>query len=104
MEQKNEQKSKEEIIAQLSKLSLLEISETQHDSLMNDLASILKYVQRLQKIDTEGVIPTHHGTIEEMVIRPDAIQRSSHAKALISNVPEQNEGQIKVKGVFGNGA
>lgn len=103
MEKNTTKKNKAETIEQLSRLSMLSLPEAQHDSLMEDLASILKYIARLSTIAVDGTMPTYHGTREEMVIRPDMVFPSAFADALVARAPAQQERQIQVKGVFGNG-
>lgn len=88
-------------VAQLATLSSLQLSDNEMDSLQQDIAAILTYVQQLAELDTEGVEPTYQVTDLENVWRDDAvIDEQTTREQLLALAPESTEHQIKVPKVL----
>lgn len=88
-------------VAQLATLSSLQLSDDEIDSLQQDIAAILTYVQQLAELDTEGVDPTYQVTDLENVWRDDAvIDEQTTREQLLALAPESTEHQIKVPKVL----
>lgn len=87
--------SKEDIeyIAQLCKLKF---SEEELESFMDDFCEILKCVDQLGKVDTEGVEPTYHVSSKVQPLREDIAKESLSKEEAIKNAPEEQYGYFKM--------
>lgn len=85
-------------IVKLAALARLELSEDEITEYSHELTAILQYVEQLQAIDIDGMIPTNQVTGLTNVTRDDEIKDYGYAPAeLLKNVPEVSGQQIKVK-------
>lgn len=88
-------------VAQLATLSSLQLNDDEIDSLQQDIAAILTYVQQLAELDTEGMVPTYQVTDLENVWRDDAvIDEQVTREQLLALAPASAEHQIKVPKVL----
>lgn len=88
-------------VKKLASLSALQVSDDEAVRLQSELENILKFVEQLNSIDTEGVEPTYQVTGLENVWRDDEIiDYGLSREALLKNAPSQQDGQIKVKRVL----
>jgi aspartyl-tRNA(Asn)/glutamyl-tRNA(Gln) amidotransferase subunit C len=88
-------------VAQLATLSSLQLTDNEIDSLQQDIAAILTYVQQLAELDTEGVEPTYQVTDLENVWRDDSVIDEQVAREqLLTLTLESAEHQIKVPKVL----
>jgi aspartyl-tRNA(Asn)/glutamyl-tRNA(Gln) amidotransferase subunit C len=88
-------------VVQLATLSSLQLNDDEIDTLQQDIAAILTYVQQLAELDTDGVEPTYQVTDLENVWRDDAvIDEQVTREQLLNLAPESAEHQIKVPKVL----
>jgi len=93
--------SKEEV-KHIAELARLELTEIEAEKFQGELSSILKYIDKLQKVDTKGVEPTFQTTNLVNIFRDDVVQKERvfSQKEVLSNAPRKQAGYIKVKPVF----
>ncbi len=91
--------TKEEV-AHLAELSRLALSPEEMEKMRHDLNGVLGYVDRLQKIDTAGVL--EQTGADGAALRPDtALPIDQAARELIlSNFPERVGDALSVPAVF----
>lgn len=95
------QKITKETIKNLVKLSRIGCSESEQDSLLNDLDKIVAYVELLQEVDTTGLSPCNHVLAwKKNVVREDVVGETMPRDVFLSNVPSQIGGMIKVPPVI----
>ena len=88
-------------VIKLAQLSSLQLADDEIDNLVADLGNIIKYVEQLDELDTEGVEPTYQVTGLENVTREDAIVDSGiEREELLALSPVQADNQIKVPKVL----
>ena len=94
--------SKEEVkrVADLSKLSF---KEEELDMFTEQMSQIIEMMERLEEVDTEGVAFTSNVTKEINVMREDVVVQTNTRDELMSNVPETQDGFIKVPAIMDNG-
>ncbi len=87
--------SKEDIkyIAELCKLKL---SEEELESFKDDFYKILKHVDQLKEVDTEGVEPTYYVNSKVQPLREDIVKESLPKEEVIKNAPEEKYGYFKM--------
>jgi aspartyl-tRNA(Asn)/glutamyl-tRNA(Gln) amidotransferase subunit C len=84
----------------LADLARLELSDAELAVAEQDLDNILGYVESLQGIDTQGVLPFSMPARTEW--REDVALPCDHAarEIILSNFPERNGDLLKTPGVF----
>ncbi len=92
--------SREDIL-KIAKLAKLELSEEQIEKFQVELGEILEYVEKLQSVNTDNLIPTNQVTGLTNVWREDVvIDYGYDASKLLENVPEKEGDLIKVKRII----
>lgn len=88
-------------IQNLIKLSRIECSEQEQESLVIDLAKVLSYIEQLQDIDTDNVTPCNT-VLEDIgnVLRDDVVGETLPREVFLSNAPSQVGGIIRVPPVI----
>ena len=73
----------------LGKLSKIQIDDNKLESLSSDLASIIKFIDRLKSIDTENVDPTSNSLDQSLVMREDIASDVNTADEILENAPKK---------------
>lgn len=94
--------SKEEVqhVAHLAKLS---VSDNELDGFVEKLNQVIEMVQTLEEVDTTGVAFTSNPTELLNVMREDIAVAGTAREELMKNVPESQDGFIKVPAIMDNG-
>jgi aspartyl-tRNA(Asn)/glutamyl-tRNA(Gln) amidotransferase subunit C len=79
-------------VEHVAKLARLEVTEAEKDAFAQQLSGILTYVEKLNRLKTEGVEPT--ATVREQVnvFREDRARPSLPVEKALANAPEQAGG------------
>ena len=85
-----------EDVENVALLSRLSIDEKDMDKNIQDLSDFLEYVDRLQQVDTENVMPTAHVLPIQNVFREDVVKPSLDRDLALSNAPESEDGYFRV--------
>ncbi len=80
----------------VAKLARLKLSEEEKERFTKQLDQILKYVGKLNKLDTEKVKPTSHVLPLKNVFREDKVGKSLEVEKALENAPEKARGFFKV--------
>jgi|TARA_B110000263_G_C15061735_1_gene397755 aspartyl-tRNA(Asn)/glutamyl-tRNA(Gln) amidotransferase subunit C len=78
-------------IKHISKLARISVDEKKIDSLAKDLSSIFKFIEQLNEINTENVVPLSSITNEPLRLRKDEINDGKIREKILENSPEKNE-------------
>ena len=77
-------------------LARLALNESELDQVTDQMNQILGYVDKLNELDTDGIIPTAHAVPVENAFREDVVRPSiGHDKAL-KNAPESANNCFRV--------
>lgn len=88
-------------VRHLAQLSNLQLSDDEVTSLQADIANILRYVDKLSELNTDGIEPTYQVTGLENVWRDDEVETQSVTREdLLALAPEQAGNSIKVPQVL----
>jgi len=90
-----------EHIATLARLSL---SGEEKASLEKDLNAILKYVEKLGALDTEGVAPTSHALDITNAFREDVLTPFEDREKILKNAPARRESFFQVPPISERGS
>jgi len=74
-------------VRKVAALARLKITESELDSLADDLRAIIGYVEVLNEVDTADVQPMVHAVELQNVLRPDVLVPSLPRDAALSNAP-----------------
>ncbi len=77
-------------------LSKLKIAPSERERTMREMETLLAYVERLNEVDTEGVLPLSHGEPGEGSLREDIVTNPDRRTDSLLNAPEQKDGQFVV--------
>lgn len=93
----------EEQAKHVAKLSKLSFSEDELKEFTNQLGKIIDMVELLEEVETEGVPFTSNVAHSINVLREDSVVPGMPRKELMKNVPESEDGYIKVPAIIDNG-
>jgi aspartyl-tRNA(Asn)/glutamyl-tRNA(Gln) amidotransferase subunit C len=89
-------------VLKLAKLARLELTEDEITEFSEELSDILTFVEKLQAVDTEGLLPTNQVSELTNVTRTDeTIDYGYKVEDLLKNVPTVKDNQIQVKRMIG---
>ncbi len=81
-------------------LARLDLSEQELEKFTGELSKILEFVSQLDKVDTTDVPETAQVTGLVNVLRPDAPRPGLTREVFVTNAPDAQDNQLKVRGIF----
>ncbi len=87
-------------VEHVANLARLELSEAEKEQFAGQLNAILKYAEKLNQLDTDGIEPTSHVLPLANVMREDTIKPSLPIEKVLLNAPEEEDGHFKVPAVL----
>jgi len=79
-----------EEVEKVARLARLHLSPEEVEKMTGQLDTILRYVAKLDELDTSGVEPTTHTQQVSNRFREDEVVPSLDRKEALANAPEQN--------------
>lgn len=89
-----------ELVEYLEGLGRISLSEEEALKTREDLGSILGYMDKLNELDTTGVLPLSHASSRTNVMREDIVTREDMRDEILSNAPNSKDGMFLVKKTF----
>ncbi|MCH7589504.1 Asp-tRNA(Asn)/Glu-tRNA(Gln) amidotransferase subunit GatC [PVC group bacterium] len=83
-----------------SMLAHVQLSEKEKTLYLGQLESILKYIEKLNELDTTNVLPMDHVLDLENVFRKDEIKPSVNRDQVLDQAPKQQDGFFMVPPVI----
>jgi aspartyl-tRNA(Asn)/glutamyl-tRNA(Gln) amidotransferase subunit C len=83
-------------VLHVAKLARLRLSEEEVETMAGELSGILGHVDRIGKLDLEGVEPTSHVVALENVLRADVPWESLPREVALRSAPEPVDGAFRV--------
>ncbi len=87
----------------IAALARLEIEKSDLDLFVTQFNDVLSYVDVLNKLDTDDVIPTAHVGDYGNVFREDVVKPSLTQQEVLANAPEKQDGGYLVPRVMQGG-
>jgi aspartyl-tRNA(Asn)/glutamyl-tRNA(Gln) amidotransferase subunit C len=81
-------------------LARLRLDEEEISTFTGQMDAILAYADKLNELDTDGIIPTAHAVPMENAFRPDEVRPSIGVENAVANAPERANGFFKVPKVI----
>lgn len=85
-----------EQVLHVARLARLRLSEEEVETMTGELSGILEHVDRIGKLDLEGVEPTSHVVALENVLRADEPRPSLPQEVALAPAPEPVNGAFRV--------
>jgi aspartyl-tRNA(Asn)/glutamyl-tRNA(Gln) amidotransferase subunit C len=90
-----------EDILKLARLSRLKLTEAEIEKYQKEISSILEYVEHLDSVDVSDLKPTYQVTgltsSGANAMREDEVTQQITQEQLFKNLPDTQDGHIKVK-------
>lgn len=87
-------------VQHVANLARLALTDEEKETFTGQLNAILKYAEKLNELNTDGVEPTSHVLPLANVMRADEVRESLPIEAVLRNAPDEEDGQIKVPAVL----
>ncbi len=78
-------------VKKVAKLSRIRLDENKLESLSKDLASILNFVDQLNKLNTDKIEPLTSILEKTLEVRDDEVKDGKIRDQILKNSPEKNE-------------
>lgn len=79
-------------VRNIAALARLAVKDEELDSLAGELSNILKFIEQLSEVNTEGVAPMASVAAMELPRRADKVTDGGAPDAILANAPEKAEG------------
>ncbi len=89
-----------DLVLKLENLAQLDLSEAARLAVLSDLNHILRMIDQLSSLDTEGVLPLTHLSEEPMVWRPDEVGGQVDRETALRNAPDSDGTYFRVPKLF----
>ena len=89
-----------EMLDKIAHLARLEVKEEDAEKLMNDLTSIINWMDKLNEVNTEGVEPITSMSHEVNALREDTVQPHMKRSDVLANAPKKDEAYFRVPKVL----
>jgi len=89
-----------EQVEHVAVLARLELTPEEIDTFTGQMDAILAYVEKLNELDTSGIVPTAHAVPMENAFRTDEVKPSIGAESALGNAPGRVEDFFRVPKVI----
>lgn len=93
-------KISKEQVKHVAHLARLEINEDEVEIFTEQLGEIIEMAEKLNELDTTNIEPTSHIFVQKNVMRDDVPEKGLPLEEVLKNVPEHENGQIKVPAIL----
>ncbi|MFN8162260.1 MAG: Asp-tRNA(Asn)/Glu-tRNA(Gln) amidotransferase subunit GatC [Solirubrobacterales bacterium] len=83
-------------VLHVARLARLRLSDEEVETMTGELSGILEHVDRIGKLDLEGVEPTSHVVALENVLRADVPRPSWPRERILEQAPDPVDGTFRV--------
>ncbi len=89
-----------EQVEHVARLARLELTGEEKDLFTGQLDAILAYVDKLNELDTESIVPTAHAVHMENAFREDVEEPSIGVENALANAPDRSGSFFRVPKVI----
>ena len=89
-----------EDVRRVANLARLDLSPDEEARLTDELGRILKYIEKLNELDTDGVCPSAHAIPVSGSFRADEPEIFSGVADLLAQAPDRRDGYYRVPRVL----
>ena len=80
----------------VSILAKLKLTEEEKQAAANDMNRMLEYIDKLNELNTEGIVPMSHVFPLSNVFRDDVITNDNQIDEILANAPRKKDGAFQV--------
>ena len=91
----------EEEVLYVAKLARLNLSKEEVVKFAEQIGNVLSYVDTLNKVDTEGIVPTSHANFLSNAFRKDEVKENFGVENALANAPDREESYFVVPKIVG---
>lgn len=84
----------------VARLARLDLSDEEKETFTGQMDAILAYVDKLNELDTAGIVPTAHAVPMENAFRDDVTTPSIGIENALANAPDRVESFFRVPKVI----
>lgn len=88
------------LVDKLANLARLQFNEVEKAGIKNDLQRMIQFVEKLNELDTSGVVPLLHMSDNLNVLREDLVKGSISSEEGFKNAPLHDDKFFKVPKVI----
>lgn len=88
------------LVDKLAMLSRLQFSDAEKEGIKNDLEKMIRFVDKLNEVDTTGVEPLMHISNNVNILREDTVVQDFNRDQALQNAPLKDEQFFKVPKVI----
>ena len=85
-----------DVALKIAKLSRVKLTRLQTDKIVEELSEVLKFVQKLEEVDTSCVSPLNMVNTIEPQKRSDKVEDGNYREKILKNAPNVKEGFFSV--------
>ncbi len=89
-----------EQVQHVATLARLSLSDDEVATFTGQMGDILAYVEKLNELNTDGIVPTSHAVPMENAFRDDVVRPSIGVENALANAPDRVEGFFRVPKVI----
>jgi aspartyl-tRNA(Asn)/glutamyl-tRNA(Gln) amidotransferase subunit C len=79
-------------VLKVAKLARLKIDDARAEALAQDFDGLFKWIEQLNEVNTDGVIPMTSVSGQKAYRRPDVVNDGNKQAEIVANAPESAEG------------
>lgn len=87
-------------VEHVARLARLELSDEEKNLFAGQMDAILAYVEKLNELNTDGILPTSHAVPMENAFREDITQPSIGTDKALANAPDKADDFYRVPKVI----
>jgi len=91
-----------ETLHKIAHLARLKVKEEEEEQLLTDMSEILTWVEKLNEVDTDGVEPLTHMTMEKNAYREDKAENRLKREDALKQAPMEDGTFFQVPKVIKN--
>ncbi|NPA57836.1 MAG: Asp-tRNA(Asn)/Glu-tRNA(Gln) amidotransferase subunit GatC [Aquificae bacterium] len=81
-----------ETVIKVAKLSKLQLTEEEVELFSHQLSDILKFIEKLEELDTEDILPFYELNRQEAPMRDDEPEKGLTREEALANAPQTENG------------
>ena len=81
-----------ETVIKVAQLSKLELTEQEIETFSHQLSDILKFIEKLEELDTENILPFYEINQQDAPLRKDVPEKGLSNQEALNNAPETDRG------------
>lgn len=93
----------EETVDRIAELAKLEFNAAEKQAMVGDMNKILRFMEKLNELDTEGVEPLIYMTEEVNALRKDEVKHEITHEEALKNAPKKDSDYFRVPKVLERG-